>query len=291
MPRANAAAQGLSGLLEKAAQQLATAGIESTQLDAQLLLAQAAHVDRAALLAGSIKPTPEIVARFDALIARRAAHEPIAYILGRREFYSIEFEVTPDVLIPRPQTETVVDAARDFIASRPQARVLDIGTGPGAIAIAVAANAPGVNVVATDISAAALVVARRNAGRNRVSNRIRFARADIFEPLDGEPALGRFDLIISNPPYIVDDQVAALGVDVREFEPQMALRGGRDGLDFFKQIAAGARSHLEPGGLLMLEVGAGQDSAVVEILTKAGMHPSAVINDLDGIARVVTARL
>ena len=280
----------VSVLLERAATRLAAAGIESAQLDAQLLLAEAAHVDRAALLAGSIELTAEDAARSDALITRRAAHEPVAYILGRKEFYSLEFEVTPEVLIPRPQTETVVDAALEFIARRPHARVLDIGTGPGVIAIAIASNATDASLVATDISAAALAVAQRNAARNRVSERIRFVRADIFDPLDNARPLGMFDLVISNPPYIVNDEVARLDADVRDFEPHLALRGGSDGLDFFRRIAAGAGEHLEKDGLLVLEVGAGQDTAVAGILDKAGLHPMRVINDLDGVARVVAAR-
>jgi len=277
-------------LLERAAARLASAGIETSQLDAQVLLAEAAHVNRAALLAGSIKMTSEITARFERFIARRVAREPVAYIVGRREFYSLEFSVTPDVLIPRPQTETVVDAALDFIAGRPRARVLDIGTGSGAIAIAVAANAPQASVVATDISPPALAVARRNAARNRVAEGIRFVRGDIFQPTDDAPALGTFDLVISNPPYIVDAEVAGLERDVRDFEPHLALRGGPDGVDFFRRIARDAGRHLADDGLLVLEVGAGQDIAVAEILDKAGLHPVRVINDLDGIARVVTAR-
>ena len=279
-----------SALVDEAAARLAAAGIESSRLDAQVLLAEAAHSDRAALLAGSIEVTPEVAARFDALITRRAAHEPVAYILGRREFYSLEFEVTPDVLIPRPHTETLVDAALEYIAAKPRSRVLDIGTGSGAIAIAVAANAADASVVATDISAAALEVARRNAARCRVAPRITFVRADIFSPLDNSPALGTFDLVISNPPYIVDDEVAYLDADIRDFEPHLALLGGADGLDFFRRIADKAKAHLHEDGLLALEVGAGQDTAVAEILNKAGMHPVRVINDLDGIARVITAR-
>lgn len=279
----------ISLILEQAEAKLAAVGIETARLDAQLLLADAAHIDRAALLAGSIDLSPEVLARFDAMLQRRIEHEPIAYIMGHREFYSLEFEVNRDVLIPRPHTETLVDAALAFIAQRPSARVLDIGTGPGSVAIAIAANAPGVEVVATDISDAALTVARRNAARNQVSDRIKFVRANLFEPCDSGPALGQFDIIVSNPPYIVDDEVASLEADVRDFEPHLALKGGQDGLDFFRRIAAEVKSHLLPEGLLALEVGAGQDSAVAEILSGAELRPAGVINDLDGIPRVVTA--
>ena len=280
----------ISLILEQAEAKLAAADIETARLDAQLLLADAAHVDRTVLLAGSIDLSPEILARFDAMLQRRIAHEPIAYIIGHREFYSLEFEVNRDVLIPRPHTETLIDAALAFIAKRPSARVLDIGTGPGSVAIAIAANAPGVEVVATDISDAALTVARRNAARNQVSDRIKFVRADLFEPRDSGPALGQFDIIVSNPPYIVDDEVASLEADVRDFEPHLALKSGQDGLDFFRRIIAQVKAHLLPDSLLALEVGAGQDSAVAEILSGADLHPAGVINDLDGIPRVVTAR-
>lgn len=223
-------------------------------------------------------------------MARRAAREPVAYILGRREFYSLEFEVDREVLIPRPHTETVVEVALEFISEHPGARVLDVGTGSGAIAVALAVNAPGVSVVASDIWPPALALARRNAVSTKVAERIRFVAADLFERLDGGPTLGKFDLVISNPPYIVDDQVPVLEAEVRDFEPLVALRGGSDGLDFFRRIAAGVKSHLERGSLVVLEVGAGQDSAVAAILAAEGMHPTGVIKDLDGIARVVTAR-
>lgn len=292
MPRPTASTQipKVSVVLEAAAASLAAAGIESARLDAQLLLAAAAHVDRAALLSGRVDLSPQTLAQFAPMMARRAAREPVAYILGRREFYSLEFEVDREVLIPRPHTETVVDVALEFIADHPRARVLDLGTGSGAIAVALAVNAPEVSVVASDIWPPALALARRNAVSSKVAERIGFVAADVFERLDAGPTLGTFDLVISNPPYIVDDQVARLEAEVRNFEPLVALRGGPDGLDFFRRIAAGVKSHLERGSLLVLEVGAGQDSAVVAILAAAGMHPAAVIKDLDGIARVVTAR-
>jgi len=289
-PTASTQTPKVSVVLDGAAASLAGAGIESARLDAQLLLAAAARVDRAPLLSGSADLSPETLAQFEAMMARRQAREPVAYILGRREFFSLAFEVNREVLIPRPHTETVVDVALEFIAEHPRARVLDLGTGPGAIAVALAANAPQVSVVATDIWPPALALARRNAVSNKVAERIGFVVADLFERLDAGPALGKFDLVISNPPYIVDDQVALLEPEVRNFEPQVALRGGPDGLDFFRRIAAGVKSHLERGSLLVLEVGAGQDSAVAAILAAAGMHPAGVIKDLDGIARVVTAR-
>src|SRR5215469_1894760 len=176
-PTASSQSAKASVVLEAAAARLAVAGIGSAQLDAQLLLAAAAHVDRAALLSGRVDLPPQTLARFAAMMERRAAREPVAYIVGRREFYSLEFEVNREVLIPRPQTETVVDAALEFIAEHPGARVLDLGTGSGAIAVALAANAPGVSVVATDIRHCALALARRNAVSTKVAERIGFVAA------------------------------------------------------------------------------------------------------------------
>ncbi len=293
MPQASASSSRteIPLILDDAARSLAAAGIKSARLDAQILLAEAAQVDRARVLAGAIDYSAPVRARFESMLARRIAREPIAYILGRREFYSLEFEVNPDVLIPRPQTEAVVDMALEFIAGVSDACVLDICTGPGTIAIALAANAPHAAIVATDVSEAALATARRNAERNGVAERIEFVRSDLFARVDSGPALGQFDLIVSNPPYVVSGDIGSLEPDVRNFEPRGALDGGPDGLDFFRRIGAAAKSHLRPEGLLVLEVGDGQDGAVEEILTYAGMRLAGVRKDLDGITRVVTARL
>ncbi len=277
-------------VLSAAVRRLAGAGIETAQLDAQLLLAEAAKIDRATMFSRAVCLTPEIRAEFDAMVDRRANHEPIAYILGRREFYSLEFEVNRDVLIPRPQTETVVDAALEFIASQPEARVLDLCTGPGTIAVAIAANAPLATIVAADISPRALAVARGNAARNRVADRIEFVCADLFEPLDLGAHLGLFDIIVCNPPYVSRAEIASLAPDVRDFEPRSALDGGVDGLDFFRRIGPVVPLHLRLGGLLVLEVGYVQDDAVKEILASGGMRPGKIAKDLDGIVRVVTAQ-
>jgi release factor glutamine methyltransferase len=273
-----------------AVERLASAGVESPLFDAQVLLAAALGVDRARVLAGTVEADESGIARFEAMLARRISREPVAYILGRREFYSLEIEVNGDVLVPRPETETLVDVALEFIAGRPRARVLEVGTGPGAVAIAIATNAPHAEIVATDISEAALAVARRNASRCSAANRIDFVLADICRPLSGKEELGRFDLIISNPPYISDSEFARLAPEVRDFEPSLALRGGPDGLHFFRRIAEDAPSHLARGAMLALEVGDGQDGAVRKILEDRGLSPQAVIRDLGGKARVVTAR-
>jgi release factor glutamine methyltransferase len=277
-------------LIDSAARRLDQCGIESSGLDAQLLLAEAAGITRAEVIAGARTLTAEQITRFDAMIERRIRREPIAYIVGHKEFYSLDFEVNQSVLIPRPETEMLVGAALDNIAKMPQASVLDIGTGSGAIAIAIAVNAPAARVIATDISADALAVATRNAIRHGVENRVAMRCADFFDALDGGATLGRFDLIVSNPPYIADEEVASLETDVRSYEPHLALSAGRDGLKFYRRIANGAQSHLIDGGRLIVEVGAAQSSAVVAIFEQQAFDVLDVLNDFGGHHRVVHAR-
>jgi release factor glutamine methyltransferase len=276
-------------IIDTASRRLERAGVETARLDAVVLLAAAAGVERAAVAAGSLATTPAMLARFEQFVARRAAREPVAYIVGRKEFFSLEFEVTPAVLIPRPETETLVSAALEFIAMRATARVLDLGTGSGAIAIAIAVTAPRTTIVATDLSDAALAVGRRNAERHRVAGRIEFRRADLFGVLDLGAKLGRFDLIVSNPPYIDDAALEGLAPEILGYEPRAALAGGRDGLDSYRRIAADAREHLNPGGAAMVEVGAGRAAAVAALFADAGMRAGGMINDLAGVARLVVA--
>ncbi|HUY26831.1 MAG TPA: peptide chain release factor N(5)-glutamine methyltransferase [Candidatus Binataceae bacterium] len=280
----------VDSLLGDAAARLARTGVDSARLEAELILARAAGATRAEVISAPLEISAAAAERFEAMLSRRAAREPLAYILGCKEFYSLEFEVTPAVLIPRPETETLVSAALEFAARRPQARVLDIGTGSGAIAIAIAANAPPVSVVATDIDESALGVARRNLARHHLEGRVDLRRADIFELLDRGGALGLFDLIVSNPPYVESAAIDSLEPEVRDFEPRVALFAGADALACYRRIAGGARAHLNDSGAVMLEVGAEQAVAVSAILREAGLHVAGVINDLAGIARVVTAR-
>jgi release factor glutamine methyltransferase len=277
------------GLVRSAAAQLAEAGIETARLDAEILMAEAAGTSRPRLLAGLVAFTPGLRAHFAEFVARRARREPIAYILGRKEFFSLDFAVTPSVLIPRPETETLVAAALDFVAGRPDSPVIDIGTGPGTIAIAIAGNAPRAGIVATDISGQALAVARDNAGRLGCADRIDFRRADCWAALDGGASPGRFGLVVSNPPYIPDGELDILSPEIR-FEPRLALAGGPDGLDFYRRLAAEIRDHLEPAGRVLVEVGTrDQAAAVAAIFRCAGCTATEVIGDLAGEARVVRA--
>jgi release factor glutamine methyltransferase len=258
-------------------QALRASGIDARE--ARLLLAAATGRSEASVLAHPEKSLLEQEKnQFLEMTARRAAGEPIAYILGHKEFYGLELTVNSAVLIPRPETELLVDLALD----RNPASVLDVGTGSGAIALAIKRHRPDARVVATDASAAALEVARRNAARFNLEVDLRHGRW--FEPVAGE----RFEAIISNPPYVVvgDPHLAAL-----PYEPRLALLGGADGLDGFRVLAREAPAHLLPGGWLLVEHGEGQHEAVRGLLEAAGLETAASWPDLAGIPRVSGGKL
>jgi release factor glutamine methyltransferase len=277
-------------LIEIAAHNLAAVGIESARLDAEVLMAEAAGVTREAVVTGSIELSTEILNEFNAMIARREKREPLAYIVGHKEFFSLDFDVGPEVLIPRPETEFVVGAALEYLKAKPDARVLDIGTGSGAIAIAIAVNAPRARVTATDVSLHACAFGIRNLLRHDVHQLISHRRADCFDIVGGGARLRSFDVIVSNPPYLGDAEIAALEPEVRDYEPLVALSAGVDGLDILRRIAAGAPRHLTKGGELIVEIGAGQASAVAKLVEDAGLRDVTVINDFAGHPRVVRAR-
>jgi release factor glutamine methyltransferase len=278
-----AALAAATGRLERAA-------VEGARLDAELLMAAAAHTSRAAVIVGAAQIDATVMERFERMVARREAREPLAYIVGHREFFSLEFEVRPGVLIPRPETETLVETALDFLNGRLSATILDIGTGSGAIAIAVAKNAPAARIVARDISKVSLEVAASNAERHRCADRITFLQGDCFAALDAARDGSRFDLIVSNPPYIAEAEFATLDPEVRDFEPRIALAGGRDGMDFYRKIAAGLSRWLKRGGEVIVEVGAGQAETVEALMRAAGCLPSVRVRDLSGVERVVRAQ-
>jgi len=284
----------LSATRHALAEQFRQAGIESAEADARLLIAAALGIDRTALTVQSDrKLTPGEIKAIDALAARRLKHEPVARILGRKEFWSLPLHISDAVLVPRPETETVVEAALDFAARGGKGlknlrleplRILDIGTGSGALLLALLGELPNARGTATDISAAALGIARSNAERLGLASRCTFVECDIAS---GVP--GPFDLIVSNPPYIAHDEIATLEPEVRDFDPSFALDGGHDGLEVYRAIAHDARRLLAAGGRLVLELGAGQESAVGALLTDIGMTVSGARNDLAGIARALGA--
>ncbi|HEV3113401.1 MAG TPA: peptide chain release factor N(5)-glutamine methyltransferase [Candidatus Binataceae bacterium] len=276
-------------LLAEAAGVLAQAGVENSKLDASVLLAAVLGVDRSRLFTGSASFDGRSILRFHKFVARRAAREPLAYIVCHKEFFGLDFVVSPEVLIPRPETESIVEAALAALSGKPRAAVLDLGTGSGAIAVAIATNAPDAQVTATDIAPDALKTARRNAAHHGCLARIEFALGDCWAALSCSHP--KFDLIVSNPPYVRDDEMGGLQPEVARYEPEIALRGGKDGLDFYRRIAAEVDSHLNSGGEIIVEVGAGQAAEVARILKDGGCCAVETIRDLAGHERVVRARL
>ena len=280
----------VAAAIAAAGARLERAGVASARLDAELLMAMAAGVSRAAVIGGQAEIDSAVLGRFERTVARREAREPLAYIVGQREFFSLEFAVSPGVLIPRPETETVVEAALDFLRTRPSANVLEIGTGSGAIAVAIAKNAPVAQIVALDVSKVSLEIAAENARRHRCADRIAFLQSDCFSALDGSQRFDPFDLIVSNPPYIPEDDLAALAPEVRDFEPRVALEGGRDGMEFYRRIAERLSRWLTHSGEVILEVGAGQAHAVESMMRAAGCAAGVRMRDLAGVECVVRCR-
>ncbi|HZL65546.1 MAG TPA: peptide chain release factor N(5)-glutamine methyltransferase [Thermoleophilia bacterium] len=282
----------MSEALRAAARRLRASGSRSPRLDAELLLATALGAERVALMTEPERVlTPIEERRFEGYLRRREAHEPIAYIRRRRAFRTLELEVTPDVLIPRPETETLVDVALEALAAARavygEPLALDLGTGSGCIALALAAEDPFVRVTAVDVSAAAVELARHNAARLGLGGRLRILHSDLFAALPPEE---RFDLIVSNPPYIPAAEYEALEPNVRDYEPRLALHGGADGLDVYRRLVPEALGRLRAGGTLALEVGAGQAAAVRELFAAAAGYGAPLERaDLGGVARVVWA--
>lgn len=253
--------------------------------DAELLLLRLLQCDRAFLLTHpDATLTQEQAALYDEWLRRRAAHEPIQYILGEQEFFGLTFAVTPDVLIPRPETEHLVEALLARARHDQLLRIADIGTGSGAIAVSLAAALPQAQVTALDISAAALAVAKRNAETHRVAGRIRFLESDLLGAVAGE----KFDAIVSNPPYVAEKDRASLESQVRDYEPAGALFAGASGLEVYERLVPQAREALKSGGWLLLEIGQGQRDALALLLS--GWYNVSFIDDLQGIPRVACAQ-
>jgi len=258
----------------------------NAERDAELLLLHVTGAARTVLFTDGDRPLrAEELATYEELIARRQTGEPIQYILGEQEFYGLPFKVTSAVLIPRPETELLVEAVLDRLPKDQPLRIVDVGTGSGAIAIAVAHHLPQAVVTALDLSEAALAVAQENAQRMNLDHRTRFMRSDLLAGVEGEEP---FDAVLSNPPYIPDSDRGSLHRQVREFEPGMALFAGAEGMDIYRRLLPAAAKVLKPGGLLTIEMGYGQRLAIEELLS--GWSGVEVLNDLQGIARVVIAR-
>lgn len=265
-----------------ALKQALTLGDREAGLEAHILLGHALGKSRAYLITHHDAPLgTDALATFHALLARRLRGEPVAYLLGEREFFGLSLRVTPDVLIPRPETELLVELALALIPEQTTFEVLDLGTGSGAVAIAIAKHRPAAHITAVDQSAAALAVAQDNARRFGLAT-IRFVQGDWFGPLDKD---NRFDLIIGNPPYIAEDDGHLKQGDLR-FEPQSALASGPDGLDAIRTIVAAAPSHLSPHGRLLLEHGFEQGAACRKLFSEHGFLGVSTHSDLAGCERV-----
>ncbi|WP_170788719.1 peptide chain release factor N(5)-glutamine methyltransferase [Ruegeria lacuscaerulensis] len=262
---------------------LRAAGVDDPARDARVLLAHAARIEasRVTLIAPE-ELAPEIAERYDQLIALRAIRVPVSHLLGEREFYGRRFRVSRDVLDPRPETETLIEAA----LSEPFDHVLDLGTGSGCILITLLAERTSASGVGVDLSESACLQTSANAVQHQVQDRVEVLQSDWFGNIEGE-----FDLIVSNPPYISLSEMEALSPEVREHEPRMALTDEGDGLGAYRRIAAGVPDFLLPGGRLLVEIGPTQGTAVAALFDAAGLSETRVIPDLDGRDRVVFARM
>jgi release factor glutamine methyltransferase len=269
---------------------LAGAHPERARRDAEFLLLHASQRSRAWLLAhGDDEANAMERGALDALLERRAAGEPIQYITGEAEFYGLPFAVTRDVLIPRPETEHLVEEVLRLAAELPEGplQIADIGTGSGAIAVALARSLPRAHLDATDLSPDALGIARKNAERNGVAGRIDFLEGDLLAPLAGRS----FQMIASNPPYVPLGDVDGLAVEVREYEPHAALFAGQDGLDVYRRLVPEAHAHLAAGGWLVMEIGYGQQAAIAGLLEGIGYSGIHFVADYQGIPRVACGQL
>lgn len=287
--RAPAQTWTIGKVLEWATADFRTRGLPNPRLDADVLLAFALGETRVKLVIDRDRPLDaDDLARFRELVKRRRGHEPVAYLVGAREFYGRSFRVDSRVLVPRPDTEALVDAALSRTAHVSMSlRALDLCTGSGCVGITIARERPTSRVHATDVSEPALALARDNALRLGAYN-VSFARADLFEGLDATRP--RFDLVVANPPYIARAEIADLAADVRDHEPRAAIDGGIDGFDLIRRIVEGAPAFLLPGGTLAVEVGAGQAPEAARLFSARGFEAVATTRDYAAIERVVAGR-
>jgi release factor glutamine methyltransferase len=273
-----------------ARQRLRDAGISQVEsdLDARLLAQHVLGWTTERFFTDAHATVPEgFTPQYETLVARRATREPFAYIVGVREFWGLPLEVSPDVLIPRPATELIVEVVLELFRERPAPlTVADVCTGCGCVAVAIAHERPAATIVATDISHEALAVARRNASRHGVADRVTFKHGDLLAGIDGT-----FDAIVANPPYVVDRAAPALQPEVRDHEPPVALYGGTEGLDLLTRLVGDAPSRLRPGGFLIFEFGLGQDVEIEALLARTpALALVGLRRDLQGIARTAVAR-
>jgi release factor glutamine methyltransferase len=274
--------------LERAALRLGAAGVPDARLDAEHLLRHLLGWDAATLITRSRDAIAEDDRlELERLVDARAARRPLQHLTGEQAFWRHVFRVTPDVLIPRPETELLVEAALEAARGLAAPRIVDVGTGSGCIALSLAAERPDAVVHAVDLSPAALAVARDNAARLGLADRVRFHEGDLLGPVAGEAP---FDVIASNPPYVGADEIPSLAPEVRDHEPRMALTPPGDRASIYRRLAAAAAGALAPGGRLIVEIGQGMEREVARALTDEGLEIARVVPDLQGIPRTVVAR-
>lgn len=266
-------------------------GIDSPRLSAEMLLAHVLSVPRIKLFMDADRPASDLErAAFRDLVERAAKHEPVDYLVGQAPFFSMMFKVTPAVLIPRPSTETVVEHIIQHARRTPGFReplIADLCTGSGIIAIALAKHIEGCHVIATDISEAALTIAKENAAAHGVTDKIEFRRGDLLEALGND----RVKYLVSNPPYISDAEWADVPPNVKDYEPTLALRGGADGLQLIRPLLAAARQRLEPPGQVVIEIAASQKESALQLAAAAGLANPQVLVDHEGLPRVLVAEV
>ena len=271
-------------------QQLRKAGIEASTLEARELVCFGTGKSREDLARdGGLYASPELERQVRSLVDRHLAGEPVAYLIGEWEFYGLPLDISPDVLIPRPDTEVLAGQAIEYIQTLGECRVLDLCAGSGCIGLAVASQAPQARVVLGEYSDAALKICRQNIRRNGLTGRVVPMQADAREK--PERALGEFQCIVSNPPYIPRADIETLDASVRDYEPHLALDGGEDGLDFYQTISGKWKEALVPGGRLYFEVGIGQADSVLRIMRAQGFGDIQIVKDLHDIPRVVFGTL
>jgi release factor glutamine methyltransferase len=281
--------QTIRDMVREGAYFLGAAGIQSARLDAEVLLRHVLDMEKTELYLNidlALKINQK--RRFRELLQRRVRREPVAYITGRKEFWSLDFLVNSDVLLPRPETERLVEIALEHLKpAGAKTRILDLGTGSGAIAVCLATERLAAEICAVDISISALAVARSNAERRGVLKNINFLHGDLFGPIETGK---RFHLIVSNPPYVRSGEMRTLAPEVREWEPVAALDGGSDGLDFYRRIIGGADRYLEPGGSIVLEIGADMGESITALFARSSRYKGASIyQDYAGSDRVIAA--
>jgi release factor glutamine methyltransferase len=278
--------------INAASAKLTAAGIPTARLDAEVLLSFVLRKDRAWLITHIHDALDDEAGRiFEATIRRRALREPLQYITGRQEFWGLEFTVTPDVLIPRPETELVVETALAMAQKGEQLTIIDLCAGSGCIAVCLAKELPSARIFAADLSEKALSVARGNAQKHGVLARIRFFEGDLFRPLEELDIHGQVDIIVSNPPYVRSGELRDLQSEVRDYEPEMALVAGPKGTELHQKIINEAPEYLKSHGVLIMELGLGQSGTLIRVVSSTGKYAAPEVHkDLAGIERVIAAR-